>query len=79
MKRWLFVGAVVIAVVLLGGIANSTTVHSAGEADCSGLESNTTVPEHGAHESDMYAEENGSSSDCPIDDGAQMGGATVAT
>jgi outer membrane murein-binding lipoprotein Lpp len=78
MKRWLFVGAVVIAVVLLGGIANSTTVHSAGETDCSGLESNTTVPEHGAQESDMYAEEDGAASDCPVDDGAQMGGTTAA-
>lgn len=69
----MFAGAVVVTVVLLGGLASSPAIHSAGEADCSGLESDTTEPERGAHESDMYVGEDGEDRDCPVDDAARMG------
>ena len=69
----MFAAAVVVTVVLLGGLASSTAIHSSGEADCSVLDSNTTEPEHGAHDSDMYVGEDGANRGCPVDDGARMG------
>ncbi|MFC7076034.1 hypothetical protein [Haloarcula halophila] len=76
-KRWLFVGAVVIAAALLGGIAGSASVHSAGTADCVDPGATTPEPSHGTHESAMYAAENGTAGECPIDDGARMGHVTT--
>ncbi|MFC6864414.1 hypothetical protein ACFQGE_13215 [Halomicroarcula sp. GCM10025817] len=79
MTRRLFVGAVGVAVVLLGWIASSTAVHSAGHADCSAPDPSekTRKPEYDASESDMCVEKDGAARVCSADDGA-LGEANVA-
>jgi hypothetical protein len=79
MRRWLFVGAGVLGLVLLGGFVSATVGHSASTAVCPDFGGNTTEPEHGAYERDMYADEDGTVHECPVGDGARMGGATVTT
>jgi hypothetical protein len=77
MRRWLLAGAVVVAAVVLGAVAAAPALHSPGSTDCATLEGNSSEPEHGTHESDMYAETDGPYADCPVDDGAAMGAAVT--
>lgn len=74
MSRWLFIGAAIVGLLLIGVLAGSSTIHGAGTADCSALQDDPGEPAHGSHESDMYAEADESYADCPIDDAAGMGG-----
>ena len=77
MSRWLFVGGAVVGLLLLGMLAGSPAIHSAGDTNCPTFEEGAAgEPAHGAHESDMYAEEDQEYTDCPIDDGVAMGGST---
>ena len=78
MSRWLFVGGAVVGLLLLGLLAGSPMIHSAGDTDCPTVEDSTAgEPTHGTHESDMYAEEDQEYAGCPIDDGVAMGGSTA--
>lgn len=74
MSRWIFVGAALVVLVLLGLLVGSPALHTAGDADCSALGDDAGEPTHATHESDMYAEDSNEYTDCPVDDAAAMGG-----
>jgi hypothetical protein len=71
--RWTLVVIVVIGVLALVAVAASPALHSTGGMDCTTLDESASGPEHGTHESDMYVEENGTETNCPVNDGAEMG------
>jgi hypothetical protein len=76
--RWLLAAVVLVGLAVLAVIAASPALHSPGE-DCSALDENSSEPSHGTHESEMYAETNGTTAGCPIDDGAEMSDRKTAT
>lgn len=71
--RWLLVAVVLAGFAALALVAAAPTLHSPG-ADCPALDENSSEPEHGTYESEMYADTNGTTAGCPIDDGAEMAG-----
>lgn len=72
MSRWIFVGAALVVLVLLGLLVGSPALYAAGDADCSALD-DAGEPTHATHEGDMYAGDDDGYTDCPVDDAAAMG------